>query len=512
MLSLLRKERFLIVSLFLSGIISRLPFLEKMQSHWDGPDYTLGILHYSLIERTPSPPGYPLYIFAGKVMHSFFTDPHTAILLVSVVFAGVGAIVFYLAGKIIFNKTVGVVSSLLFLSAPSVFYFGITANPYGILPSTAAVVSLVVFMIIKFQKKYGVLLGLVFAFALGIRPQDALFLTPLFILGFFYLSNKQRILSLIGFLALFIIWFLPLVMLSGGIGNYLNYIDVFARNDARVDFSVQRFFYIAPIIVKGAYLTCGFGLLFLLFLLSKAGAYLTNPKKLVSKKVKPYFLVFSFWLIPALAFNFLVRSDHAAHQMAYLSALVLLCSFCITKVVGKKAIVVALIIVILNLFTFFRDRDIQKIMPYVSQSFHYSEIVKNDVRMKSISDFINAKFSSENTIVIADPEIFRQSSYYLMNFNVFAYGALDTSLNPHRDIVHHSYLGHYKLSYDKTHKLVIPPKVTEIILINNNREVNLPKSSFKKHILEGNAVIYSIRVLAGEKYLLSVHQIERIIR
>ena len=512
MFGLLRNERFLVISLFIAGIFSRLPFLEKMQSHWDGPNYTLGILHYSLVERTPSPPGYPLYIFAGKVMHFFIADPHLSILLVSVTFAGVGAIIFYLTGKIIFNTTVGIVASLLFLSAPSLFYFGITANPYGILPSTATALSLVVFMIIKFHKKYGILLGLVFAFALGIRPQDALFLTPLFILGFFYLNNKQKILSLFGFLALFIIWFLPVVITSGGIGKYASYVDTFARNDANADFSIQRFFYITPIIIKGAYLTCGFGLLFLLFLLSKAAVYLKKPKKLVSKKVKPYFLVFSFWLIPALAFNFFVRSDHAAHQMAYLSAMVLLCSFCITKVSGKKAIVVTLVIVILNLFTFFRERDAQKIMPYVSQSFHYSEIVKNNIRMKSISEFINTKFSKENTIVITDPEIFRQSSYYLMDFNVFAYGALDTSLPPHKDIVHRSYGGHYTLRYDKSHELAISSKVTEIVLINNNKEIRLLKGRVKKHILEGNAVIYSIRVLAGEKYLLSVHQIERIIR
>jgi len=497
------KHSFVLYSfLFLAGIISRLPFLEKAQSHWDGPDYTIGILHYSFIEQTPSPPGYPLYISFGKFFHMFFSDPHLSILMVSVLFAGVGAVVFYLAGKLFFNKSVGLISSCIFLSAPTIFYFGITANPYGILSITALLVALVVFLIIKKKKDYGFLLALVFSFAIGIRPQDSLFLTPLYLLGCYYLKSYERFISVVSLIFLTLFWFLPTAHAVGGVSQYFSYVISFAKNDSAPNLSIHRVTEIMPIIIKGLYLTCGFAAFFLLAVL-KYTNNLLSLKKLFTKISKPYILVFIFWIFPSLLFNIFVRSDHAAHQMAYLSAFIVLSSYFLYKLFGSKSFLVVLLLIVVNLATFFRVRDTNLVGPYVSQSFHYSEIVKNNLRMKNLELYVLKNFNTTDTILITDPEIFRATSYYLKNYGVYSFGALDTNDSKHTSIVHYSKYWHYAKLSNKTHIFSLPTGINNIVVYNNNRPITIKMKNVEKRELVGNQMVYLIKVGKSEKLILS---------
>lgn len=506
MLRLKKNSYLLYAFLFLTGILTRIPFLEKAQSHWDGPDYTIAILHYSFIEKTPSPPGYPLYIAIGKFFNFFISDPHMSIVMVSALFAGVGAVVFYIAGKLMFDRVVGLIAASIFLSAPTIFYFGITANPYGILPVTATLVALVVFRILKEKKDYGFLLALVFSFAIGIRPQDAMFLTPLYLLGLYYLKSRERVVSTFGFIFLSFSWLIPTVVAVGGVSEYFSYVYFFSRNDAVAKVSIQRIVEIAPTIIKGLYLTCGFASILMLALVKHFGL-IASPKKLLGTTMKPYFLVFIFWITPSLLFNVFVRSDHAAHQMAYLSASILLCSYLLRSIFRKKALFLVLIIVVANLNTFFRDRDPQNVMPYVSQSFHYSEIVKNNMRMSSLQEFVYKKYKPDETIIIVDPEIFRAVSYQLKSFKVYSFGAIDTNDKPHTDIVHSSLNWHYVKTINEVHKFVIPRGVKYVLFYNNNKKLVFGKLDAKELFLHGNQQVYELHVHEKEVLNFSKGQI-----
>ena len=505
-LFLKRRDYITCLSFFLIGILSRIPFLERMQSHWDGPDYTLALIHYSFVEQTPSPPGYPIYIAIGRLFLFFTRDPHLAILAVSVLFSGIGAVFFYLTGKAIFNKKTGILSALIFLSAPTTYYFGITANPYGILPTTAASVGAVVFLIMVKKKKLGLLLGFVTAFAIGIRPQDALFLLPLYACGIWYLEKKEKIISLLSVAIVCLTWIIPTAVLAGGLSKYLSYVFSFANHDARPDISLSRIAYITPILIKGLYLTCGIASLASIIFIKRI--YFAKAKKQAFLMARnPYILLFLLWIAPSLSFNLFVRSDHAAHQMAYLSGLIVLSSHGVVKIFGKKKrlfIAISILIVVYNLYTFFRNRDPNQKLPYVSQSYHYSEIVKNNSRMPAIINFVKT-FNPKETIVITDPEIFRPVMYYLINYYVYAYSSLDTTSPSSYDSVHFGYLWHYKYWLDKQHTLTVPESTRYIIVISNNRPYSFVGVRYKKVTLTSNALLYILSVDAGDIYHLSVH-------
>src|SRR3982751_3568863 len=104
----MRRIDYIICFLFgAAALISRIPFLEKFQSFWDGPQYTIGILHYSFALQTPAAPGYPYFIGLGKLFHVFIQDPHTSIVAVSVLASVLGAITLYIVGLKMFHRSVG---------------------------------------------------------------------------------------------------------------------------------------------------------------------------------------------------------------------------------------------------------------------------------------------------------------------------------------------------------------------------------------------------------------------
>ncbi len=510
-LKFFRKNLFLYFLLPIAGILSRVFFLEKMQSHWDGPDYTIAIQHYSLKNFTPSPPGYPLYIALGKFFSFFTSNPHLAILLVSALFAGIGSIIFFKVGEIIFNKTVGIIASVVFLTSPTLYFFGITANPYGILPTTASLLAIIVYLIVLRKENYGFLLGIVLSFAIGVRPQDAMFLLPLAIYGFIYLPKKDKTLAIIGFLGSFLVWFIPFMNLVGGINEYLRLILPFFQDQAKPSFSIARFEYILPILIKGFSLTLGLFGIFVIYFCKVVLKALRKPKYLTRSRLN-LIILFLLWLLPSFLFNLFIRSDHAAHQMTYLSALIFLSSYAMWKSSQKYKVILFGLVVFLslfNLYTFFRNRDPQMVKPYVSQSYHYSEIVKNNIRLSAIISYIKRNYSVKTTLIETDPEIFRPVTYYLTNFNIYAYSSLDTNSPIITNTVHFSYHWNYKLTVDKTHSLFIPKNITTIIIIPNNKNYSFKNIYVEKVYLSANAFIYKFDVKATDKYFLSVHKIVR---
>lgn len=506
------KERFLLIIFFFIGILTRLPFVEKMQSHWDGPDYSIAIVRYSLENHTPSAPGYPIYIGLGKIAYMFTHDPHTAILMVSVFLSGVGAVVFYIVGKLLFNSIVGIVASLIFLSAPTIYFFGITANPYGALTTTSAVLAGVVYLIVFKKRNYGILLGVIFSFAIGFRPQDVLFLSPLFAFGFIFLKSREKYKAIISFFITFLIWFIPTIISVGGIASYIKYIQPFFTNDARAQITFDRIKDIWFILLRGFYLTFGIAGIFLVFYLKKLWDLIQHKHELNSNK-KLSILFFFLWIGPSLFFNAFVRSDHAAHQMAYLSGLIFLTSYAIFATTMRRIVVLPVVMILVigfNLYTFFRNRDPENKKPYVSQSYHYSELRKNDIRLSSITSFVSNHYSNAKTIILVDPEIFRPVTYYLKKYKIYSFSSLDTDVFPFIDFVHLGYNWDYRFKKDKSHVLVIPKNVDYVVCITNNKEYDILADDAKKFRLNGNAFLYTFNAKQNNRYGLSLHTIKQI--
>lgn len=505
------KERVLLIVLFLIGILIRLPFMEKMQSHWDAPDWSIAIIRYSFVQETPSPPGYPLYIAFGKIMNIFFKDLHTAIVMVSVFFSGIGAVVYYVVGKQLFNKQVGIISSIIFLSAPTLYFFGITANPYSVLAISAAVLGYIVYKIVFKNYNSGLLLGLVFSFAVGLRPQDVMFLLPVTFLGFVYLHNKQRIIFALSFITTFLLWLIPTAYAVGGLSAYFQHLHAFVSTGVTPDISWERLSEIWFVLLRGFYLTLGIASIGLVFYVVEF-SHLYKTKNFLHHKTLKIIAFYILWLAPSFLFNVFIRSDHAAHQMTYLAVFIFLTAYALWRMTRRSKVFFyscMLIIVLFNLFTFFRDRDPDNKRRYVDQSYHYSEIRKNDVRLKSKVDFITDRYSPKDTILLTTPTMWRPYMYYFKEYKLYEIDALDTK---DQRFIHRRRDAQYwnKKEYEKkVHTFTTPHDIRYIIILGDDEEFVIRNTRSMKYDLDAGSFIYTIPVQEAEVFSYGYHSLAK---
>lgn len=482
-----------LVLFYVLGILMRVPFLEKMHSHWDGPQYTIAIVRYSLENHTPAPPGYPIYIALGKIAHVFISDLHTSILMVSLIGGGIGAAFFYILGLKFFNRYVGIISALLFLTGPVFFFFGITANPYGLLPITAGALALTVLQI-KRKNKHGVLLGVIYAISVGIRPQDAIFLTPLFIYGLLLSNKKNKIYAIFSFISGLLIWMLPLFYAAGGLNNYISLLKNY-QETALTGFSINHLFRVWFIMVKGMFLSFTIASLFLIPYLFDLFKFLRIKNKTNYILKNDYIIIFILWIFPSLLFNAFVRSDHAAHQMTYISAFLVLISYSMWRIFKFQTNLLWLVvasIVLFNLFTFFRDRDPEMKKTYISQSYHYSEIRKNNIRMKAKVNYIQKNYNPQTTLIVTTEEMFRPYTYYLKDFRILAINALANTDLPYSNYRSEGKSWNMIQSYSEEHSIKIPENITKIVFIDDASSSWLKNQNFKKHKFPANSSIIEI--------------------
>ncbi len=506
-----KKDYLILILLFLLGILTRLLLLPKMMTHWDAAEYTIAIFRYTLIQDTPSVPGYPLYIAVGKAFHLFFKDPYFSILLVSVFFSAVGAIVYYIIGKRFFNRSVGIIAAFLLLSGPTFFYFGITANPYGILPTTAGILALIVYEMQYKNKAKGILLGLVYAFSIGIRPQDAFFLTPLFIFGLYLSDKKNRVFALFSCLIGTLSWLIPLLLQAGGLFNYLNLLNKYSET-ALPGISFIHFFSVWFIQVKGLFLSFGIANLFLVYYIPITIRFFRGKNMFKQLAENKLIVIFILWIIPSLVFNSFVRSDSAAHQMTYLSGILMLISFAIwSSFKNKNSLlwIILSLLVLFNLFTFFRDRDPGDKKEYITQSFHYSEIRKNDIRMSAKVALIKQKFNPHSTLLISTETLWRPYTYYLKMYPMTVLFGLNN--------INASYLYlHYRIDsinwnmnwyQTKYFSFKVPKGISTILFLDDESASWIKRYQVNVYHLPANSEISEVTVLPGSVIKYNYHSI-----
>src|SRR6266700_2199058 len=407
----LNKVDYLLCILFaLIAFISRAPLIEHIQSHWDGPQYSIAVVRYSFEQQTPAPLGYPIYIGLAKLFYIFFHDPHRSILAVSVFASVCGAIVLFLVGKYMFNRTVGIIATSIFLTGSTFYYFGLTAYPYLFLPVTDALLACIVYFIFIKKRQLGIAFGAVLGISFGIRPQELGLVGLLSIVGFLFLSNKQKAYAVLIFCIITLSWLVPLVHTSGGIKHYTE-INVQAIKGDLIHYSLPHN---SELMIKGFLLSFGISSIFLLYYLFA----LWRKKQFSNWRVV---LFYALWIVPGFYFNFFVRTEHAGYQMSYLEGFLFLIAYAVWKTTERSKKLTALAvfcIAVFNLSWFFYNRDPHYTKPYRPTSFHYSDIRKNDLQTGSKVNFVQKTFNPKKTLIITTDYLWRPYMYYLKHYKI----------------------------------------------------------------------------------------------
>ena len=450
------------VAFFLSTLISRIFLVEKFQSHWDGPQYSIAIFRYSIADYTPASPGYPIYIGIGKFINLLVQNPHASLIVESVFFNALGAVVMYLFAKQVFGQKTAVIAAILYITSPVIYFFSLTAYAYGVDVFFYLIFACASYMVIIRRWGRGMYVGIAYGLLIGFRPQDIFFTLPLLLFAFLTLEKKQKRKMIWGVIATSLIWGIPLLLSAGGLINYTQY--MLNAGGSMINVSRYNLFAVVNTLLKGLVLTLGFASVFpILFLITNV----SNWRKI---KINREIYFFVLWMLPPFLFNLFIRSDHAGYQLSYLIPLMMLCAACVVSLFKKSRYLKLFIIgiALINCVIFFRNRDVDQVEPYVPTSFHYSEIRKNDKKMEEKTEYIRGNYTPDKTlIVVGGADYFRPVMYYFPDFKVIQINKLTAKDKQYQNLIREGFAYNMK-EYKSTKNFYnIPTGITSVLCFDD---------------------------------------------
>ncbi len=290
--------------LVVATIATRLPFMTRSLYAFDSANYALAIRDfYNVAFHQPHPPGYPLYVFFGKLIDFAVHDANRSLILEGIIWSALAVACSTLLGRRLFGPTIGLLSGLLLLATVGFWGYGEVAYPYVALAGETAALALLTHMVLSGQRRVVIGLGIVWAISLGVRWDGAVFCGLLALWALCVVSWRLRFVT-VGLAAVIVVAFaVPMIQFTGGWDVYrqaiADYLRVWSPQSAYVvgDFASggdTQATYNLNFLVNYLRQMLGIGLLLVLYLFGRRFA----PGVLVAD-YRSRFLV--LWVFPPLA-------------------------------------------------------------------------------------------------------------------------------------------------------------------------------------------------------------------
>jgi hypothetical protein len=329
----MKKDVWTALILFCIGVALAAPFRSRYAYHWDGAEFALAAREYNVALSQPHAPGYFLYVMMGRLAGMFTGDEHAALVWVSVFFGGLLAATMYLLGSAMVDRRVGIAAGLFGLTSPVVWFHSCVALTYVV---DAALVCATVLVCWRAMRRGGtwtdaLVIGAMLAIVGGVRQQSAPGLGVL-VLFAFWKFKEHRLLKLLAAagmsLALVAAWFVPMVMMSGGLATYLEIVRRHAVFNAPATWAGGGWEALLWNIFFSA-LFCGNGLMLGVALLAGAlvNRLVMNPerKRAWDAGNKLAMQTLAMWLAPMMLLGMVVGfTKQPGYVLSYLPGLLLL--------------------------------------------------------------------------------------------------------------------------------------------------------------------------------------------
>ncbi len=125
-------------------------------------------------------------------------------------------------GGAVGSREVGLVAAVLLMTSPPFWFDGEVALPYVVEGCASITLAFLLYMLRMGEARVGALAAVVFAIAIGMRQQLALFLCRWHCMRIGGRGWRVRLESLAWFTFVCLLWFVPLLWSVGGLAGYLN--------------------------------------------------------------------------------------------------------------------------------------------------------------------------------------------------------------------------------------------------------------------------------------------------
>ena len=203
---------------------SRLPFRARLLPTWDAVQFALALTDYDVVRHQPHPPGYILFVAAGRILAYVVGDGLGALTLLSVLTSAVAVGLLYHLAWRLYDRPTAVLAALVLLTSPLFWFHGVMPLSYTAEAALATAVASLSWALRDGRRWLLAVSALVLGLGGGVRQSILVVLFPLW-LGAVWASSR-RWASVLGALALLggavLVWLVPMLWLAGGIQRYVD--------------------------------------------------------------------------------------------------------------------------------------------------------------------------------------------------------------------------------------------------------------------------------------------------
>ncbi|MCS6962450.1 hypothetical protein [Thermoflexus sp.] len=410
------------------AVLTRWPLRGRWLYHWDSVNFALALDHFDVARGQPHVPGYPLYVGMGRIARWLFHDPQTALVALSVTGTVLATVMIYRLGVEWGGPRTGIWAALFWLSSPLVWFYGEIALPHAL---DAGLILLLVWLAWRCARgeRLHRPLALALALSAGLRPQNLLFLGPVFLWGLWGQPWRRRAESVLWLGGALLLWLVPLLTLSGGLLRYLEISRAFHAHfwSSTLVFgpggmaALQR--NLGKLAAYTAYGLAGAGL-----------AVALVPQ--VLRRVNPFPARFprvgwALWIIPSLAFYAFIHMGQQGLVLVFLPALILLAAYIVARS-GSWGRWLGAAGVAINVAIFLLAPE----YPLGTEGIRLlnrSTLRRHDAQLEGRFDLLRAHFPPDRTLVVASE--WRFFDFYAPEYPVLPFGLEDPAERPRTEQV-----------------------------------------------------------------------------
>jgi hypothetical protein len=528
-----RLDLYIASGLFLVGLVSRILFAGQYLYHWDSINFAFSLERFDVASSQPHIPGYILYVFLGRAVNLFFNDAQTTFVALSIFGSSMAAACLYLLGRDMFTRQVGLAASLFLLSSPLFWFYGEIALPHALDTFVTILAVWLLYRLAKGEAWFDTPAAVVttaawMGIAGGLRPQTQVFLLPLALYVAWRIKWKRSILAFSILFLVNLVWFIPLMVLNGGVSRYFEIFGQFSEafNTTTSIFASGGMWGLARNLRKlSMYTLYGWGAALIPFLL--AGAYLTwksitqknsdkdHPGILTLRRDDRLWVLF-LWMAPAVAYYIFIHMGQQGLIFVFLPGLLIISAVSLftlfhESVPYPQAFLGALIAINAYIFLELPTYPLGGQMKILT----VDTIRKFDENNAVILRGIRENFSPENTMIIASWWRFPQyylDQYPLIHFDVGGKGEFDEGQGTVADETQDA-LGELGLFPDELGYLTIDPEMLGLVPDQNGSyylllfdqvlyEFNLSQERVEILVLPDGGQLSFIKIMDQEQLYL----------
>lgn len=209
------------LALMLAAVLLRIPFTSSMLFHHDSANFALALERYDLGAHQPHPPGYFLYVMLARGAQLLAQDANAALVSISIAFSALAVLFLYLLGREMYDGKTALAAGCFALTSPNLWFHAEVALSYAADSCFSAAAGYLAWKLYRGSTPALWGSALLLAVAGGFRQSTLVFLFPLWFAAAWQGGKRGAIIPALALmLAGCAAWFVPMVLLTGGISAY----------------------------------------------------------------------------------------------------------------------------------------------------------------------------------------------------------------------------------------------------------------------------------------------------